>query len=404
MRIPPQRALEIVLAGVRPLKPSRRPLARTLGCCLAEDVCADRDMPATDRSAMDGFAVRSADLAALPRTLRLIGEVAAGSGARPRVRPGACARVLTGASVPPGADTVVMVEKTTEDDGRVTFLEPTEPRANIRYRGEEAPKGTVLIDRGTVLGPVQIGLCAAVGKADPKVHPRPRVAVLCTGEELRDAGSRVRPYQLRDSNGPALVAALAAAGFDGASCRLVGDSVKAIAAALKRAAARREVVIVTGGVSVGKYDYVPAALEAVGAKVRFHGVQMKPGAPQLYATLPGGRHIFGLPGNPLSVLTGLHEFTLPALRRLSGVAPGRCRPSMRIRLAAPAYSRGKRTRYVLARLIWDGSAPEAVPLKSRGSADLAAAGAADGAVLVPPGVREIPAGEVVEFRPWRALP
>ena len=205
---------------------------------------------------MDGYAVRSADLRRAPCSLRLVGEVAAGSAARPRVAPGTCVRILTGANVPPGADAVVMVEQTREERGGVAFFSRAEPGANILRRREEARKGEVLLRKGTVLGAAQIGVCAAVGKARIKVFPRPRVAVVCTGAELRETGAKVRPHEMRNSNGPALCAALALSGHIGVVHRRAPDDPKRLTALLRRLAARCEVLILTGGVSVGRYDFV----------------------------------------------------------------------------------------------------------------------------------------------------
>lgn len=397
-------ALGIVLECVRPLKTTRKPLNEALGYCLAENVLADRDISPADRSTMDGYAVRSSDLAKCPCTLRLIGEVAAGSASRPRVRPGTCVRVLTGANIPPGADAVVMVEQTEEGDGLVTFQEKVPAGCNIRKRGEEAKRGAVLRSKKTVLGPVQIGLCAAVGKAELRVYARPGVAVLCTGEELRPVGAPVRAHELRNSNGPALLAALRSHGYTDISLEVVHDDVEALTRKIERAAAKRNVVLVTGGVSVGKYDFVPEAVAQIGARIRFHGVAMKPGKPLLYATLSGNRHIFGLPGNPLSSMTGFHEFVLPALRRMSGLPVKECRPSMRLPLTRALRSRKGRVECVLAQLLWRKKGPLVRPLKSHGSADLVAGAQADGVVVVPASVQELPAGSLVEFRPWRAQP
>jgi molybdopterin molybdotransferase len=160
------------------------------------------------------------------------------------------------------------------------------------------------------------------------------------------------------------------------------------------------VVILTGGVSAGRYDYVPQAVEAIGATIRFHRVAMKPGKPTLYATFGENRHIFGLPGNPLSALTAFHEFALPALRRLSGVEPESCRPSLLASLAEPLPKPGGRVRYQLARLVWVGHEARVVPVMSHSSADLPSAGRTDGVVVLRPGVEGLAAGELVEFRPW----
>ncbi len=402
--ITPKQALDIVLECARPLNTSRKPLDEALGYCLAEDVLADHDMPPANRSVMDGYAVRSRDLSMCPSSLALIGEVTAGSSSRPRVRPGTCVHVLTGANVPPGADTVVMVEETEEADGLVTFQKKAPAGSNIRIRGEEAKRGAVLLSKGTLLGPVQIGLCAAVGKAELKVYGRPDVAVLCTGEELRPVRARVRAHELRNSNGPALLAALRNCGYTNVSLEVVPDDMGDLTREIEQAAAKHHVLLLTGGVSVGKYDFVPEAVAQIGATVRFHGVAMKPGKPLLYATLSGNRHIFGLPGNPLSAMTGFHEFVLPALCRMSGVPEKQCQPSMHLPLTRALRSTRGRVEFVLAQLLWRKKGPLARPLKSHGSADIVAGGRADGVVVMPASVQELPAGSLVEFRPWRALP
>jgi len=405
MLISPKKALGIVLDNVRPLGAIASALDEAIGRCLAEDVRADRDSPPTDRSAMDGYAVRAVDIACGGGKLRLVGEVAAGSPKRPKVLAGTCVGILTGARVPAGADAVVEVEETTQADGVVTFLRPTKAGANIRRQGEEARRGQVVLGKGTVLDAARIGLCASVGKAFVRVHRRPRCAVLCTGEELREPGERVGAHQLRDANGPALCAALRVRGYPDVSRRIVRDDPGVLAAKLKAAGGKCDVVILSGGVSVGKYDFVPEALRRLGAAVRFHGVGMKPGKPQLYATLGDTCHVFALPGNPLSVLTGLHELVLPALRRMSGVPAKSCLPSLRLPLAADLRVKaGRRANFVLARLECTSKGSRVKAIRSRGSADLASGAKADGVIVLQRNVSEVPAGALVEFRPWRAAP
>jgi molybdopterin molybdotransferase len=400
----PAQGLALVLKRVRPLEAARRALGRSLGCRLAEDVVADRDMPPADRSAMDGYAVRAADVRGGSSSLRLIGEVAAGSSNRPRVTPGTCVRILTGANVPPGADSVVMVEQTRERGRRVTISGPVERGANIFRRGEDARKGAILLRKGTQLGPLQIGVCAAVGRSRPKVHRPPRIGFICTGRELRDAAERVRPHEVRNSNGPALCAAVEECGCEIAACRSGPDNLRRLTAALRQVAGRCDLVALTGGVSVGRYDYVREAVERIGAAVRFHGVAMKPGKPLLYATLPGNRHIFGLPGNPLSAMTGFYEFVLPALRRLAGAGAECCRPVLHLQLNRQVVSRGGRLRFMPARILWTGNGPRLEPVVSHSSADLVSGGLADGVIAVPAEVTLLRRGAVAEFRPWRPLP
>lgn len=418
--VDPQSAWAIIASALKPLPLIRQPLASSAGYILAEVVRADRDLPPADRSAMDGYALRSSDLKKSPRLrsdsckgrdyagqaclLKLVGEVAAGSSARPRVMPGCCARILTGANIPPGADSVVMVEYTKAIGRRVEIRAAVKPGANILKRGEDARKNQILLRKGEALDAARIGVCASVGLSRIKAFRRPRITVLCTGAELKAPGDKVQPYQVRNSNGPALCAALSLWGFQAVSYHTLPDKMGQLANALRQALRDYDVIILTGGMSVGKYDIVRQAIERVGAKVRVHGVAMKPGKPFLFATGRGRRSIFGLPGNPLSALTGFYEFVLPALRRLSGLPPLICRPALRLSLAEPLISKGGRVRFILGRLSLDKTRSGLVPVKSQSSADLVSAGNADGAIIVPANVTNLRAGEIVEFRPWRALP
>lgn len=402
--IAPDAAWEIVLTHLKPLPAETVCLQEALGCYLAETLRADRNLPPSDRSAMDGYAVRSDDLKSTPRALRLTGEVAAGSSSRPRLRPGCCIRIFTGACIPPGADAVAIQEQAEERDGYIVFRVPVGSGENILRRGEDARRGAVLLRLGDRLSAPAIGVCAAVGKERLRVHRRPRVKVICTGSELLPVGAKPRSWEIRNSVGPALVATLAEWGFGAAEPATIPDEPALILRALRRAARRFDVVLLAGGVSVGRYDYVPEAVVAAGGVVRFHGVGMKPGKPSLYATLGSGGHIFGLPGNPLSALTAFHEFALPAIRRLAGQPEETCRPSLKLTLAEPAGPRTGRWRYQLGCLKVSAEGLSVAPLYSQSSADLASAGRASGAMALPPGKGVLEAGQSVIFRPWRPLP
>lgn len=398
-------ALDIIAGHVRPVATELKPLNQVVGLCLARKVSADRDMPPANRSAMDGYAVRSVDIRRCPSDLQLTGEIAAGSPVSVRVKPGTCVRILTGANVPPGADTVVMVEETEEKGDVVTVLRTVKAGANIRLRGEEGRKGDLLLSPGTVLNASQIAVCAAVGRVTVRVHRRPRIAVLCTGEELKEVGERVGSHQLRDSNGPALCAALESWGFRDVIHRTGPDNPRPLAAKLKRLADRCDVILLTGGVSVGKYDFVREAVECIGARVRFHRVAMKPGKPVLYATLPGNRHFLGLPGNPISAMVGFHEFALPLLRRMSGVDAEECRRSLRVPLASRLTAKKRDVvQFMLAGLVCGKDGLKVNAIESRGSADLIAGGRSDGVIVIRPHTSTLPEGASVEFHPWRPLP
>lgn len=401
----PQQTWSVISEHLAPLPARTLPLDEAHGCVLAEPVCADRDLPPADRSAMDGFAVRAADLENAPATLRVIGEIAAGSAATPVVAPGTCARIFTGANLPPGADAVAMVENTREDTpGQVTFASPERRGANIFRRGEDARQGSELLPPGRVLGAIHIGLCAAAGRTEIRVVGKPRVAIITTGRELLDPGASAGTHQERDSNGPMLAAALCAGGFSMALAARVSDDSEAIVRALRDALAAADAIVLSGGVSVGAYDFVPAAVTAVGARTLVHGVAMKPGRPFLFALAPKGQQIFGLPGNPLSAATGLHEFVLPALRRAAGWSDSECRPLVRARLREAIANKPGPQRYVLATLAWTPTGAEVQAVPSQSSADLAAGARADGTVIVPADARGLDMGTLVDFRPWRMWP
>lgn len=401
-------ALQCLMSNVKPLAPERRPLVDALDYYLAEPIVADRDMPASDRAAMDGYAVRAADVREAGAVLKVVGEVMAGSAARPSIGPGECVSIFTGANVPADADTVVMVEDTEllpggEPPGRVRVLESVSGGRNICRRGENARQGDELIAAGTCLSATHLGVCAAVGCASPAVHAKPRVAVLATGSELRDATESAAGHQIRDSNGPVLAALLAAAGFGCTERRCVPDDAGTIQGALEALLRTNDVVLVSGGVSVGKYDWVSEVVGRAGGTILYHGVKIKPGKPQLLAAWPDGRHVFGLPGNPLGVLVGMHEFVLPSLRRRAGCPADVCARLVRLPLTAELRAGGARQQYVLARVVLAGGRTGVEPVRCAGSADLVAAGLADGAVIVPAGTAGLAAGEWVNFRSWRSF-
>ena len=394
----------VVDQRLSPLSPSRLRLLDALHHVLASPVVADRDIPAVNRSAMDGYAFSPGRAAAAPLRLVVRGEIPAGTRPAFALGPGECARIFTGAAVPEGADTVVMQEDTTAEEGGAVRVDEIPARgANILKQGENARAGMELIPAGTLIAAVHIALCAAAGRAHLDVVPKPRVAILTTGEELLDASEEAAPHQIRDSNGPMISAQLRAAGFAALACRRVRDSEEEIAAVAGSVLKSADVLLITGGVSVGKYDLVPAALQRLGAARHIHGIAVKPGKPQLFATLGPDKFIFGLPGNPLSVMVGLHELVLPALRKLSGFPKEALHPALRATVSELVRGRPDQHHFIPARLTWTDAGPEVKIVHGHGSADLVSACGANGFVMVPPDAQVEPGGRV-EFRPWGALP
>lgn len=404
-------AWHLIEGRLSPPAPIALPLEQAVGAWLAEPLLADRAIPPADRAAMDGFAVRHGDLGETPVMLRVIGEVAAGEPAEVSVAAGECVRILTGANVPPGADTVVKVEDTSsgrfapgqELPCRVTIEQSSSRGSHIFCRAENAEAGQVVVAAGRRLGPGQVAIAAFCGYGEVSVTPPVRVAILTTGAELlaHDAPAP-GSHEIRDSNGPFLAAACLADGFRVCSRRVVPDDLQETQELIVQAAREAQAVILTGGVSAGSYDFVRPALEAMGATIHYHGVAIKPGKPQLFATLAEGTAVFGLPGNPLSAVVGWHEFVRPALRLLAG-HPSPHRPCLRLPLGAPAGKQSDRLQVIPAVLATDEAGTRVLPRPPVGSADLLTAGLVSGAILIPADAGPQATGQVVSFRPWGDL-
>lgn len=394
-------ALDRLLAAAEPLGVESRCAMAALGQVLAEDVPADRDFPPGPRSAMDGFAVRAADTGEAGATLRVVGEVPAGHpGTGIRVGAGEAARVFTGAVVPEGADSIVMVELTEDDreEGTVLVRERVTAGQHVRLRGEEMREGAVVVESGAVLGPAEAAALASVGREEVPVHRRPSVGVLATGDEVVDASAVAEPHQVRNSNARGLMAALGAYGFPAEDLGIARDTRAGLEEAIARGL-RHDVLLVTGGVSVGAYDLVRGAVERAGAEVLFHGVAVRPGKPVL-AAKHGPRFVIGLPGNPVSTFTIFEVLVVPLLRRLSGFREPR-RAWVPATLTAPLKRKPGRRTFALARVRAGDAGLEAEPAATRGSGDVLSLARANAFVDVPEGAHALPAGTVLPALVWR---
>lgn len=391
-------------AEIEPLPVETVALADALGRVLARDVAADRDFPPTDRSAMDGYAVRSADAAGPRAVLRVDGEQRAGEPPRDApLAPGTCCRIFTGAVIPPGADAVVPVESTTAvdgDDARVRIEPAVRPGDHVRRRGEELRAGALALGAGRLVRAAEIAALASVGAIRVEARRRPTVAVLATGDEIVEPDREPAPHQVRNSNAWSLAALLADSGHAVRRLGIAADRPEALDRAIADGLAD-DVLLLTGGVSVGAYDLVAAALARAGARTVFHGVAVKPGKPVL-AARAGARWIFGLPGNPVSTFACSLLFVLPALRRLAGVAePGP--HEVAVRVEEGFRCRPGRTTYHLAELSCDperGAGWAGRRVAARGSGDVLALARANGALVTPAGRDGAEAGEILRGLPW----
>ena len=311
-----EEALTQILAQAVPLAPLPTPLADALGLILAEELTTPHDLPPFDNSSMDGYAVRFADVQTVPATLPVAGEIAAGALEIPALPPGQALRIMTGAPVPGGADTVVPVEDTeTQTDGRVTFSEAAERGQHIRRAGEEVRRGSMVVPKGSRLRPAEIGMAATVGRAEVLAHPKPRVAVISTGDELVEPGLALKRGQIYNSNAYALAAQVVDAGGIVTRQLHARDTPEALREAFDSCAGA-DVLITSGGVSVGDFDYVKAVFAERGS-VDFWKVAIRPGKPLAFGQW-GQTLFFGLPGNPASSMVTFELFVRPALRKLAG--------------------------------------------------------------------------------------
>lgn len=348
-----------ILRAVKPLEPIELQLLDAHGCVLAEDVTVPAALPPFDNSSMDGYAVRTADVEGsteeFPAALAVIADIAAGSAELPVVGPGQAARIMTGAPLPPGAEAVVPVEWTDGGSGggpaesmlparaggralgEVRVFRPVAARAHVRDRGSDVAAGTVALREGTMLGAPQVGLLAAIGRATVRVRPRPRVVVVSTGSELAQPGAELGPGQIFDSNSFALTAAAREAGAEVYRVTAVADDADTLRTVLEDQLIRADLVVTSGGVSVGAYDVVKEALtgfaETAGG-VEFRKLAMQPGKPQGFGLIGAARiPLLALPGNPVSSYVSFELFVRPALRALAG-RDGLHRPRVRARLEA----------------------------------------------------------------------
>ncbi|MFC8173229.1 gephyrin-like molybdotransferase Glp [Streptomyces sp. NPDC057235] len=410
--------LDDVLASVSPLEPIELQLLDAQGCVLVEDVTVPAALPPFDNSSMDGYAVRVADVAGateeFPAVLTVIGDVAAGADGLPEVGPGQAARIMTGAPLPPGAEAVVPVEWTDGGTGggaatgmsaastapegaagEVRVHRAAEARAHVRARGSDVRAGELALAAGTVLGPPQIGLLAAIGRGTVRVRPRPRVVVVSTGSELVQPGEPLGPGQIHDSNSFALAAAARDAGALAYRVGAVADDAESLRSTIEDQLIRADLIVTTGGVSVGAYDVVKEALTGDG-EVDFRKLAMQPGKPQGFGAIGADRiPLLALPGNPVSSYVSFELFVRPAIRALMGVGDLH-RPRVRAVLDADGPLRSPAGRRQFLRGVYDRETGAVTPVGGAGSHLVAALAHADCLLVVPEETEGVEPGAELE--------
>ena len=383
-------ALDAVLAAIRPLPSEDVPLLQALGRAAAERIVSPEQVPTFANSAMDGFAVSGAELEGGRRAFRVVVDIPAGRYVAEPVAPGDAARIMTGAPLPPGADTVVQVEHTSVDDDLVTVETVPPTGANVRRAGEDVSAGDVLFERGSRLGAAEIGLLAAVGIERVRVARRPRVAILATGSELVAAGRPLAPGQIRNSNSFTAYGQVVAAGADPILLGIARDDPDETRRLLA-AALQNDVVVTSGGVSVGDYDFVKQVQDELGVKRRFWGVATKPGKPLAFGTR-NDTLVFGVPGNPVAAMVSFEMYVRPAILALQG-RPDVYRPWFFAASAEPVQRTKGRTEARRCRLTHEDGAMRFTTTGPQGSGILSSMAGAEGLFFVPP---QYPGGEVGE--------
>jgi molybdopterin molybdotransferase len=390
--------LSDILAATSALPPLEVALLEAVHGVLAEPAVAAVDLPPFDNSAMDGYAVLASDVAGAsetdPVTLSVVGDIAAGDQGAHGIRAGLCARIMTGAPLPAGADAIVPVEWTDGGTAKVSIRRPAVAGHYIRRSGEDVTTGQTVVEAGTRLGAAQIGMLAAVGKARVVVRPRPRVVVLSTGSELVEPGRPAGPGQIWDANGYALTAAATEAGAVGFRQGVIGDDPSRVLERVEEQLGFADLVITSGGVSMGARDVVKEVLSGLGT-MRFEQVAMRPGKPQGFGLLDDRTPVFTLPGNPVSAFVSFQVFVRPALRALQGLPPEPL-PTVRARLTDPVTSPPGLRHFLRGALTYRDGEYHVSPAEGQGSHQIFALASSNALMVVGDDVTDLAAGDTVE--------
>ncbi len=398
--IPVEQALEIILSNIEPMGSEKVPLLDGLGRVIAEDIVAERPIPPWDNSAMDGYAVRAEDVRGAsperPVRLRVLEDLPAGRMPSQRVGPGEAIRIMTGAPIPEGADAVVKVEDTRlEGGGGVAVLAPVPKGEDIRSAGEDVRDGEFIIPRGTVMRPAEVGMLASLSRSFIQVFQRPQVAILSTGDELVDIDGKVAPGKIVNSNSYSIASQVRECGGTPLQLGIARDSQQDVERLL-RVGLDSHVLLTTGGVSVGDYDFVKDALNSLGAEIKLWKVAMKPGKPLAFGVVRG-RPVFGLPGNPVSSMVSFEQFVRPSLLKMQGHKK-LFRPVINATLLHDIHKTPGRRHFVRSVVSLREGNYEVAPLGAQGSNILHSMVRANGLLIFPETLSELKAGSSVKVQ------
>ncbi|MBN1570452.1 MAG: molybdopterin molybdotransferase MoeA [Acidobacteria bacterium] len=391
-----EEALGILLSNLPERKVEEVPFQAALGRNLAEDLVATRDIPPFHRSAMDGYAVRAADVEHAPVELIIAGEIRAGGGIPRKLNPGEAIATMTGAPVSEGADAVQIIElcRISDDGKRIRILEPVKPRENIAMQGSEAKTGAVVLESGHRVGPAEIAAMATFGYSRVKVYRKPSIAIFATGDELVEFDKTPELDQIRNSNAYCLSSQLQYMGFEPDYLGIARDNRDELHR-MMLLGLERDVLIITGGVSMGEYDFVRDVFKDIGLEILFNKVAIKPGKPTVFAR-KGDKLIFGLPGNPISALVTFECFVRPVLGRLCGMTQPEL-PRMKGELLADMRQSPGRTAFMPAWVFWQDDGWKVEPLLWKSSADIIGFTRANATFIFPKSRDLLRRGEVVEI-------
>jgi molybdopterin molybdotransferase len=396
-------AQKIILEKLQPLEPEKIPLLNTVGAVLQEDICAQRDNPPADNSAMDGYALPFNDISSLdqnnPLSLKVVEDIPAGQKPTKSIHPGEASRIMTGALVPSGADTVVMVEDTEKKNGSVLILKPQKKGSHVRKQGEDFKKGDILLSKGDLVTSLNIAIIATAGYAKLSVNRKPVVAILSTGDELVDVGAKAEDHQIINSNTYLLASKVLESGAKPMLLGIVRDRKDDIKEKLK-SADEADIIITSGGVSVGDYDFVKDAIQDLGSDIVFWKIAMKPGKPLTFSML-NKRPLFGLPGNPVSSFVSFEQFVRPAILKMSGHTD-LFRKTILATLTEDIKKKNDGRRHFLrSTLTYINGSYSVSRLSGQGSSMLASLASANSLLIIPESETELKSGQQVEVQVLR---